>query len=156
MNTVLKLSAALALVLTATGCVPIEDLLEDEDPCLRELGTAQVGGTWRITGQGSRSACTEERFNADEMDIRSIPLEIKQEGEVLTLAGNIDGFTFSNGKVDGSCVSFTTVEEARTPVNNLVFRWSGTVREDGLIVGSFDGEGPQSCVASGSFNIDVQ
>ncbi len=152
-------SKALTLAIVAlafAGCVPIEgfdDLIED---CQVSEGTAQLAGTWKITGQGSRTGCLDERFNAEKLIINSKGLSISQQGNLLTLSSPLDNFTLSDGNVTGTCVNFNTVELADDPAFNLLFSWDGNVRDDGVITGSFRGEGPSGCESTGTFSITVQ
>lgn len=149
---------ALCVCVALVGCEPLDGFGDEAaDPCNTSLGPAPVDGLWRITGVGSRTACLDERFNTDEFELSSKPLTIKQDGDGnLSLQGQSTGFTFSSGRVIGTCVSFETTELLADPINNLLFTWAGDVRNDGAITGTFSGEGPAGCQATGSFTITVQ
>lgn len=154
----LKPLAIAAFCVALCSCELLDDNFDDElnDPCQSAEGTAEVAGQWTITGRGTRKDCVDPRFNSDGFDLAtSVDLPIKQDGEALTLEGQIDGFEF-DGAVDGVCVDFNTVEEAREDINNAVFRWRGTLRDDGAITGTFDGEGPNGCISEGNFTAVIQ
>lgn len=150
---------AISLICLALGgCELLDDTFDDDlaDQCQSSEGDVEVAGQWTITGRGTRKDCVDPRFNSDGFELAtSVDLPIKQDGETLTLEGQIDGFDF-DGTVDGVCVDFNTVEAARDDVNNAVFRWRGTLRDDGAITGTFDGEGPNGCVSEGNFTAVIQ
>ena len=67
-----------------------------------------VAGIWTLTGDGSREDCRDERYDTDELHLSSLPLHVEQDHDVLTLAEELAGFTFFDGRVDLFGVTFST------------------------------------------------
>jgi hypothetical protein len=155
MNKIILTALALSVLTLGPGCVPGDEIFDPADACNLGEGTAIVSGTWKISGEGRRTGCTDPRFDADELRIQSKALSISQDDGNLTLSSVIDGFALTGGQVRGTCVDFSTTEEAPERLDNLLFTWDGDVRDDGAITGTFSGEGPQGCQTAGSFSIVI-
>lgn len=133
------------------------------DPCNQLM--AQVEGTWSLTGNGVRSACADEGFNADRIDLRlQPPLRIRQSGPLLELdpsqAASLPTFTFTAEPVEGACLRFQMADRVGDLV--VAYRFSGQLLSDPgsttrrQIGGSFVGSGPGfGCQATGTFQIEV-
>lgn len=148
----------LALSLAVSACELVEPSFVQDDPIdpACEVQTADVGGSWKITGTGERFGCSDETFNTSFFELRSDPLVITQTGGVLELdPGTPPTFVFTDGTVMGRCVGFRTAEG--TELGTLEFIWNGVVSEDGsFLAGQFTGQGPGPCEARGNFRINLR
>ena len=113
-----------------------------------------VAGIWTLTGDGSREDCRDERYDTDELHLSSLPLHVEQDHDVLTLAEELAGFTFFDGRVDLFGVTFSTRET--TDLGLITFRFEGQTHGTRQILGTFDGGGPESCRSRGSFAVYIQ
>lgn len=144
------------LLLLAAGCGDLSwftDAGPQPDPCNAAGGTADVGGTWRFTGAGSRWGCQDPRLDADPFSLGSLALTVSQLDTVLSLLSPQPGFELLGGQVTGTCVAFTTVEQSGD--DELRFVWNGSLQSDGSVEGDFTADGPGTCQASGWFRITV-
>ncbi|MFH0902467.1 MAG: hypothetical protein V2A73_17700, partial [Pseudomonadota bacterium] len=83
----------------------------------------------------------------------SIPLQIAQDVEALTLIDPPEGFEMLSGRVTGSCVSFTTLEELEG-ADYIRYSYEGEAYS-GKILGDFTGKGPGTCVSAGQFKVTI-
>ncbi len=125
------------------------DLIDYRSPSCRG-DAAEVGGTWTITGRGSRSGCDDENLNAPGLTLGSTELSVTQSDSALFSAGPSAGF-FLSGEVEGLCVGF--ISEETWEDETLTYFFSGEVRDLTTIVGTFEGRGPEDCKTAGSFEI---
>ncbi len=141
-----------------TGCGDLGLGLDDEEENRCAGDMAKVSGSWTLTGSGSRTSCGQESLNTSEVEFGSVPLQIAQVNNNLTLRETVPvpggSFTFSNGVVNGSCVSFETRETGAMGTQH--YTWEGAVESSGVITGSVRGDGPGSCNVAGNFRIDVR
>jgi len=142
--------AALALV----GC----DFLDSGDAGVRDAGPpAQVAGRWTLQGTGRLYGCDNSRFNTEDLRLTT-ELVVGQEADALVLlqAPPVgDGtFSFENGLIQENRVYFTTIEEAGETRIRLRFsaKFDEAVR---TLRGTFEGDGPGTCVAEGRFSGQV-
>ncbi|MGF1510038.1 MAG: hypothetical protein ACFB9M_11115 [Myxococcota bacterium] len=138
-----------------TSCDPfseLSELVQNPNPSTCGDEIAAVEGTWTLVGAGSRTGCRDEVLNADELELRSQPIVIRQNGTTLTLANpsNLPDFRLLEGTVTGSCVRFITSESDDFGVQD--FSWTGEVSAN-RITGTFEGMGPSDCRAAGTFEI---
>jgi hypothetical protein len=145
------------LAIITTACVPLDDAALDGRDCRVSDGAASLGGSWTITGRGSRAECLDSRFNTESFEIDSAAFKVAQdELGGLSLAEPRAGFQLTDGSVRGVCLDFTTVEEIGEAEDNLIFEWAGEVRVDDSVTGTFTGQGPSGCVSSGTFTVVVR
>jgi hypothetical protein len=141
----------------ALACDPIEG--EAVSYC-EDNPLASVAGQWELMGSGSRSGCSEERFNTKKFTLTSLPFDVAQVStgtglDSLELASDVgDNFDLKDTLVEGTCVSFTTVENS--PQGTLQYRWTGTVQYGGDVRGTFSGSGPSGCTSSGDFTLVIK
>ena len=143
-----KLLALLSLALS--GCDPFEEDIRELNDCPPASPSAHLSGDWHLDGEGTRSECEEDHLNG-AIDLRTArPLGITQDASGnLTLTTALGGFAFT-GHVFGSCVEFVTDEGASGQVMNFSGNASGS-----RVAGTFRGEGPGSCVSTGTFTVQV-
>lgn len=154
-----RLALSLLLVGAAAGCGVLDEYTggDNYDPCRSDLGTAMVGGTWVISGEGERFDCEDPGLDVERFDLRSAPLVVAQDGRHLSLTPPVlpPGVTFDlvDGRVTGTCVDFRTVE--RDPTGTVTFEFTGSF-SGGAVVGTFEGSGPDGCRTAGDFRIEVE
>lgn len=144
-----------ALVGALAACSPLGGFGEFQPSDGGVCGTvaAAVAGTWRITGEGTRSGCEDEAFDAPRFRLRSAPLRVQQRGALLSLASDEGAGFLLEGRIEGSCVTVETREQDGE--DELLYTWDGIYRA-GRIEGSFFAEGPSSCVSEGDFEIAIE
>ncbi len=147
--------AALAAVVALAGC---DTAYSEFDPrCDPAQDTAQVAGTWTIHGSGRRMACDDERWNTDHFELASVPLEITQQGDLLSLDSPPEGgstFQLLDASVSGRCVWFTTVE--RGDYGQVRYDFRGAAAGSHSVAGEISGEGPGTCHIEGTFSVDIR
>ncbi len=152
-----------ALVASASsiGCEPSDESSDaiSVDQCKKELGNAQVGKTWTLTGNGGRDGCQNEQLETDDMRLTVGPIGFSQsDAGVLDLSVKPSlpagvNVSLTQGVVSGSCVSFTVNEDDQRPGGpGLVsYRFDGTIASDGTMNGTFSFDGPGGCQGGGRF-----
>jgi hypothetical protein len=148
----MRLAAALLVAALAQGCTPGDPFTpsgcSDDD--------ATVGGSWVITGSGTRSHCRDAIYDGSFSlrSTESIPVE--QEAGVLRLANpnELPDVDLSlAGTVSGCAVSLEIKE--RFEAGSLVYTFQGQLTELGDVSGSFTGEGPSGCTSKGTFRVAI-
>lgn len=112
-------------------------------------GTAAVAGTWRIEGQGERTSCSDDALDTERLLLSSDPLRLVQNGTDVKLGTDLDGFELRNGRVTGRCLRFDTVETFGG--FTIEYRFEAQLDSDGVLRGTFRGDGPGSCRSEGEF-----
>jgi hypothetical protein len=167
-ETVITLGVAAIVVAFASlglGCEPPDpDEEEYSDLCRVTEGTAQMAGNWVLRGSGSRSSCLDESYDgsftigtSQALRVLQTPGPAESDSDVIGLAGPIlyPGGSFDlDGTVRGVCADFSTTEEG--PSGRIVYRFSGTAADSGVIRGSFSGDGPSQCATTGTFSVVIQ
>lgn len=154
-KTRLILLAGLATV--SMGCELIEGLDAGPLDAFVDAGPpASVSGRWNLSGEGQLVDCDDERFNTEMLALTST-LRIVQDGGDLRLADGVmlvERFVLDDGTVREDRVRFTTLEEGDGQRIVLHFdgRYDSLIRE---IRGDFEGEGPGTCVSSGTFRVEL-
>jgi len=137
--------------------------LEPVDACRVSEGSVDLGGSWTLRGSGSRSGCRDDSYDGKFTLGTSVALRVVQDDENGSDAENIalaqpilfPGGSFDlNGSVSGICVDFSSIENG--PQGEIVYRFSGTAADMGVIRGSFTGDGPRGCTTSGTFSASVR
>lgn len=149
-----KTTLGILFVISILGCID-EDAFSfldyDSDRC--GTSSSDLSGIWTLSGEGKRSECREDFLDTDRFVIRSLELPIAHDTSTgrLTLgdANFAEDFRLEDGRVNGACVSFTTVE--MTGSAEIRYEWEGTV-ESGELRGNFEGYGPKTCVSEGEFS----
>lgn len=156
---------AATVLATASGCEALDDLFDSflVEDCGTEQVPSDVAGAWTIVGEGSRSACNDERLDG-VFELRSSTLDVEQSDDPsdtnldnLALATPIEvrGGSFAfGGTVRGTCVDFQTVETSGTGAG-LTYEFDGTFL-DGLVTGEFEATGPSGCESSGTFQVTIR
>lgn len=156
------LAWAALLVALPLGCeLPEIDEADPTDVCLVTEGDAQLAGQWTLTASGTRSACIDDGYDGDFSLGTSQELHVVQatndaneelglEGPLLFSGGSFD----LNGSVRGVCVDFSTTETG--PSGHVVYRFTGTVSDSGMIRGTFTGDGPSQCATEGTFSVAIR
>ena len=151
-----KMTMGLLFVISLLGCIG-EDPFSFDDFVVDRCGTdsQDLSGIWTISGDGRRSDCREDFLNTDRFVIRSLELPVVHDtstGQLSLGAANFGAnFRIENGRVNGSCVEFTTVESNGDA--EIRYDWQGRV-EGGEIRGDFEGFGPKTCSSEGEFTAD--
>ena len=131
------------------------------DPCSTSTGDdVQAGGTWTLTGNGTRSGCEDDKYDADNFRLTAQPLKVTQNDTSLQLdtsgSPKLASFQLQNAYVNGKCVKFTTLESGSQGTIKYVF--DGTMSSSGsnAVYGTFTGTGPTGCSAEGSFTLQIE
>lgn len=140
------------------GC-PLTQEEADAGPgaCAGSLVT--VSGQWTISGEGERTGCTDSTLEASFTLGPSQPLAVTQaeadDGGVAAvgLAAPLGGFEL-DGTVEGRCVSFTTNEQL-PQTGAVTYSFHGSYETGPRLIGTFTGQGPGTCVANGTFAVDI-
>ncbi|MFT7621063.1 MAG: hypothetical protein ACI9WU_000224 [Myxococcota bacterium] len=123
--------------------------------------TAQVDGTWVISGSGARKDCSADELNTDLFTLSAtLPMVADLDGKLslnadLATAG-VD-FSVDSGDVAGSCVTVSfreddlTAQPNTSTVTKFVATGTGTT-----IRGDFTQDGPGDCRAEGTFLATIQ
>lgn len=145
----------LVAILTFAGC---DTAYSELDPrCDPAQDTAQVAGIWTIHGSGSRTGCDDAQWNTDHFDLTSVPLEITQQGDQLSLDEPPDGattFQLLDASVTGRCVWFTTME--RGDFGQVRYDFRGAAAGSHSVAGEISGQGPGGCHIEGTFSVDIR
>lgn len=156
----LSLVALLWGALLFSGALGCDIPAEATDAYCEDQPMITVAGQWELMGSGSRSGCSDERLNADKFTLSSLPFDVAQVStgtgvDTLELASQVsDSFQLKNTRVEGACVSFTTLE--RTAQGTLSYDWTGSQQSDGSIRGTFTSFGPAECAGSGTFTLIIK
>jgi hypothetical protein len=137
----------------------------EEDPegsfaesCSYAVATEMVGGTWAITGTGTRRSCGTDWLNVEGFRLESQAFVVAQNGNALHLqqaaASAAVQTALSGGKVYGDCVEFRIQETG--PFGHVSTHFKGSVVAPGFIAGTFKGTGPESCKTEGEFTLDYE
>lgn len=148
----------LLMLLACGGLGSGSDPLTIEEQCHASVGPVDVSGSWTLSGEGTWSDCDNGVEDDAPFEISSTTLTFAQtdedgdgENERLALDEDYEGFSLENGRVMGTCVEFTTVEQDGG--TQISFDFSGSYTSHGVINGTFEGEGPGRCNSSGDFEL---
>ena len=148
-----KFALCSLFVVSLLGCIGDDPFsLDDFDVDRCGSDTSDLSGIWTIRGEGNRTDCREDFLNTERFVIRSLDLPIDHDtstGQIRLGDANFsENFRIEDGRVNGSCVNFTTVET--TGEAEIRYDWEGRV-ENGVIRGDFSGFGPKTCTSQGDF-----
>lgn len=122
---------------------------------------ADVNGDWVLSGQGERTACSDDSRNGP-ITLRSATVwkfsQNPTTGSNTTFTGTLqtEAASISQGEVKGACVDFRTTETYAVPDGGPVtisMFWNGQSYTDNLIEGSFSGTSSDGCEISGTFQL---
>ena len=80
--------------------------------------------------------------------------QIARADFLLSAEDTLDEVSFE-GSTTGACVSVVLVEELPDG-DFLRYDLIGAIISSSTMVGEFDGEGPEACLSSGRFQIDIR
>lgn len=148
-----KTTMGILMLLSILGCVGDDVFsLDGFDQNFCGGSSDDLSGIWTINGEGKRSGCREDFLNTDRFVLRAVELPIIHDTSTNRLeigrADFADGFRIEDGRVNGACVSFTTVETTNDA--EIRYEWEGRV-EGSEIRGEFTGAGPRTCTSEGEF-----
>ncbi len=151
---------ALSLVSALAGCMDDRDVVDPTYPCSSSSDDVSVEGKWQLTGTGVRDECDDARLNTSRFQLGSPALTIAQGAELASFALKngpvIQGgsFVLSNGKVDGTCVTFKIVESG--PQGSQTWSFAGAKASSNAVTGVFNSGGPGGCKGSGTFAVSIK
>ncbi|MCA9563616.1 MAG: hypothetical protein KC561_09010 [Myxococcales bacterium] len=152
---------ALAIGWVVLGFAECDSLGEDYyDQCSSGVVApyGDLNGSWVISGNGSRSGCSDDRLNG-EFRMSSSTLDVVVDGTgagALQLAEpmSIPGgqFTLSGDLVYSGCLEFVTRETSNAGTIEYRFR---AINSGYGLEGSFTGSGPSNCDSTGDFSVSI-
>jgi hypothetical protein len=129
--------------------------------CAGDTSAAGLAGSWVVVGSGTRSGCSDARYEGAFTLGPSKPIAVAVKAADAG-SGNLSdleavspppGFAF-DGAAQSSCVNFTTSETANG--HTTVYTFSGTLQGANVVTGTLSGTGPGTCVVTGSFSVSAQ
>ena len=143
------------------GCDEILNQISDYDgdqtaPDFGTTPTAQLGGSWTVTGDGSLTECDDPLYNIGGYTLSSLVLDVEQAGDgslQVTNRNDQNGFAFSEAQVRERFVQFTITEGSGG--QQVVLAFAGEVDDRENIRGTFSGEGPVGCTNQGNFSVEI-
>lgn len=128
--------------------------------CSGDASAAELAGNWIVSGSGSRSGCTDSRYEGAFTLGPSQPIAVAVTtadagASTSTLAASSppSGFSLS-GSAQSTCIKFTTSET--TNGQTTTYEFSGTLQGTKTVTGTLTGTGPGPCIVAGSFSVVAQ
>jgi len=155
-----RLTLSLVAFVALPGCLllpsgPFKPVADCNDPV-----AADLAGRWTLRGSGSRTGCTDSRYAGRFTFETPQALEVVSDASStatvakLRLANPIPGFTLS-AQLSGSCFSAQTNETL--PEDSVDFAFTADVGSGAtLLQGKFEGNGPETCVSEGTFDLSIE
>jgi len=132
--------------------------IEPYNPCKAAV-TANLQGLWTLRGHGERQGCKDSRYSGPFSFETTEPLpmvaEVSEDGvhAVFRLEDPKEGFQIS-GTLSGSCFSAWTSESLPTQTLDFELTANGVNHSRG-IQGEIETHGPDGCVGTGTFELNV-